>query len=63
MKTYYELNESELQDIISLINNFITKQSICCEEAVFEDRVYENAPYLIGNICDILGYNESEEEI
>lgn len=41
---------------------FINDQRIYCTESTIEDRVYENAPELVADIADIVGYYEDPEE-
>jgi len=41
---------------------FIIDNKISCPEATAEDRVYENAPNLVFEIAEIVGYYEYEDD-
>lgn len=41
---------------------FIKENCITCPETTVEDRVYENAPQLVEDIAEIVGYAKHEEE-
>lgn len=58
-----ELNHSEMCQVISIIQQFIKDNQIWGEECVYQsDRVIENAYAFIADLCDIVGYEELEEE-
>lgn len=45
-----------------LAAKFIIKNKVSCPEATGEDRVYENAPDLVYEMAEIVGYYEYEDD-
>lgn len=56
------LDDNELRRLVEVCQQFIIDNRISCPEATIEDRVYENAPDLIGTICEIIGYYEYPDD-
>lgn len=55
------MSEDEKKEALwQACKKFIEDMKISCKEATVEDRVYINAPYLVEDICDIVGYYEYE---
>lgn len=52
----------EMAKLWALCAKFIADNHISCEETVCEDRVYENAPNLAGDIAEIVGYYDYPED-
>jgi hypothetical protein len=51
------------QQLFELCKKFIEDQSIGCAETIYQtDWVIENAYEFIEDICDIVGYDNSEED-
>lgn len=51
------------QQLFELCKKFIEDQSISCAETIYQtDWVIENAYEFIEDICDIVGYDNSEED-
>ena len=42
--------------VASIARKFIDDNRVSCEEACAEDRVYENAPNLVGDLAEVVGY-------
>jgi hypothetical protein len=57
-----EPSVKEMAALWTVCYNFIKDQHISCEETVCEDRVYENAPDLVHEIAEIVGYYEYPED-
>ena len=53
---------SEANDLISVVYKFIQDNKISCPEATANDSVYENAPDLVYNLAQIIGYYEYPED-
>lgn len=56
------MNDIDLHRLAEVVQDFITANRISCPEAVMEDRVFENAPDLIGTLAEIVGYYEYPED-
>lgn len=53
----------ELMALWNVCKNFIEGQEIGCPETIYQcDWVIENAYEFIEDVCDVVGYNPSEEE-
>jgi hypothetical protein len=51
------------QKLFELCQKFIHNQRITCSEDIYQsDRVIENAYTFIEDICDIVGYMETDDE-
>lgn len=65
-KTTYNKHEDDKLDDMNylweLCEKFIIDHSIVCPEACGEDRIYENTPDFINDICKIVGYYKYEDE-
>lgn len=48
--------------LYALCRAFVEKHRVSCLEATIEDRVYENAPDLVGDIAKIVGFYRYPEE-
>lgn len=59
-------NKNPTQDqLLALWNiavEFIEQQQLSCAEATVNDRVYENCPDLVYNMCELVGYIGTDEE-
>lgn len=55
-------NFGELLRVRAIVSRFIKDQRISCAEATIEDRVYENAPTLIEELANVVGYYEYDDE-
>lgn len=53
---------SEKDELWLTVSRFIDKHKITNEYLTVEDRVYENAPPFIEELCDIVGYAKSDDE-
>lgn len=53
---------ADLLKVSAIARNFITKHEITCAEATIKDSVYEDAPILVENLAEILGYFKHEDE-
>lgn len=53
---------SKEKEIADCVRNFIDKMEIHCDEAAYNDRVYENAIDFIADLCYLAGYYEYEDE-
>ncbi len=56
------MNGVDLSRLLEVCEQFIIDNRISCPEAVMEDRVFENAPDLIGTIAEIVGYYEYPDD-
>ena len=57
--------EPSVKDMAKLWNvvaKFIEEQHLSCAETTAEDRVYENAPELVYDMCEIVGYYDYPED-
>lgn len=55
---------SKKKDLWKVCKKFIEHQRIDCPETICQsDRVIENAYDFIGDICEIVGYYEYEDEL
>jgi hypothetical protein len=51
------------KELYELCKNFIQENGITCEESIYQcDKIAENALEFIESICDLIGYEESEED-
>ena len=57
-----EPSVKEMAKLWNVCYNFIKEQHISFEEVCCEDRVYENAPNLVHEIAEIVGYYEYPED-
>lgn len=58
-----EYNEEIGRRLYETSVNFINYYEVSCEESVFQnDEVVINASYLVGRVCDIVGYFDYEED-
>ena len=49
--------------LLKLCEQFVKDQAITCAETIYDsDRVIENAYSFIEDVCDIVGYDEFEDE-
>jgi hypothetical protein len=63
MKKIVSLTEKELMELYTVCLKFIIQNKIYCPETIYQgDRVIDNAYGLIKNICDIVGYEEYDED-
>lgn len=46
----------------AIARKFIADNRVTCEEACCNDRVYENAPNLVGELADVVGYYRDPDE-
>lgn len=51
------------EPLITAITSFIKENKVSCAEATVEDRVYENAPDLVEELANIVGYYEYPDEV
>ena len=57
-----EPSVAEMAALWNVCLKFIEEQNISCEETIWQcDWVIENAYNLIGDICNVVGYNEDDE--
>ena len=57
-----EPSVKEMAALWAVCSKFIEEQNISCEETIYQtDWVIENAYNLIGDICNVVGYNEDDE--
>lgn len=52
----------EMAALWNVVAKFIDKNHISCAEATYEDRVFENAPNLVEDLCEIVGYYDYPED-
>lgn len=58
-----EYNEEIGRKLYGVAVNFIEHYEIGCEEAVYQcDDIIINAPYLVEQVCDIVGYFDYEDD-
>jgi hypothetical protein len=57
-----EPSQAELIKLWRVCQTFIQDQHVSCPEVCCEDRVYENAPDLVEDIANIVGYYEYPED-
>jgi len=55
-------SQEELQELWLTVQRYIVTKNIHCAEVAVEDRVYESAPVIIEELCDIVGYAKSDDE-
>lgn len=55
-------NFAELLRVRAVAARFIEEHKISCAEATAEDRVYINAPLLVEDLAEIIGYYKYEDE-
>lgn len=53
---------AEMRALWVVCKTFIETQQVSCEEACCEDRVYEEAPNLVADIGNIVGFYEYPED-
>lgn len=56
-------NVSEVQEaleVYAIVKKFIQDNKVSCPEATTNDSVYENAPELVYDLAEIVGYYEYE---
>jgi hypothetical protein len=53
---------AELMALWNVCKNFIEAARISCEEATSNDWVYEEAPNLVCDIANVVGYYQYEDE-
>jgi hypothetical protein len=56
------MSDIDTHRLIEVVRDFIITNRISCPEAVMEDRVLENAPDLVGTLCEIMGYYEHPDD-
>ena len=58
------MTDAEKKDkLLEIVQSFIKAQSIHCPETIYQtDRVIENAYEFIQDLCDVVGYQELDEE-
>jgi hypothetical protein len=57
------LNQDELTKLHIIIDNFIEEHEVSSPESIYQqDRVIENAYYLMEQLFDIVGYYEYPED-
>lgn len=55
------MTEKESQ-VIELVKKFVEKYKITSPETIYQaDRVWEHAPDLVKDLCDIVGYQQIHE--
>lgn len=54
--------DNQLQQLWDMVAEFINDKHISCPEVTCEDRVSEDAPDLVANMCEIVGYYDYPEE-
>ena len=57
-----EPSVKEMARLWNLVSDFIKEQTISCPEATVNDWVYENAPNLIADMCEVVGYYDWPED-
>jgi hypothetical protein len=59
------MSEEEQKDaLLTLVRVFIAKQSIHCQETIYQtDRVIENAYEFIESLCDVVGYLDEDASV
>lgn len=57
-----EPTHAELMALWKVCKDFIEKQHVSCEEACCEDRVYEEAPNLVADIGNVVGFHQYPED-
>jgi len=62
MHNTLEPTHAELMALWKVCTKFIDDQRVCCEEVCCEDRVYEEAPNLVADIANVVGYYEYPED-
>ncbi len=50
------------EQLIVIIRKFLDDNRVSCPEATCEDRVYENAPELVEQLAELVGWYEYPEE-
>jgi hypothetical protein len=53
---------AELMALWKVCKDFVEKQQVSCEECCCEDRVYEEAPNLVADIGNIVGFYQYPED-
>ena len=53
---------ADLRALWNVCQDFVQAQRVSCPEACCEDRVYEEAPNLVEDIANIVGYYEYPED-
>jgi len=48
--------------LYAIVRQFIDDNGVSCPEATASDRVYENAPLLVKQLADMVGYYRAPEE-
>ena len=52
----------QLRHVYNLVVDFIEENRVTCPEACYNDRVYEDAPDLVGDLAEVVGYYDDEDE-
>lgn len=50
----------EMAKLWNLVADRLEEYSVSCPEACVEDRIYEDAPNLVEDLSEIVGYTEDE---
>jgi hypothetical protein len=50
------------KEIADVVRKFIEDMKIHCPEVTCEDRVYQNAPDFVHELCELAGYYEHDDE-
>lgn len=53
---------AELMALWEVCKDFVEKTRVSCEEACCEDRVYEEAPNLVADIGNVVGFYQYPED-
>lgn len=52
------ITEDQKNKLVALCKKFVDDNKVSCPEATINDGVYENAPELVGQMAEIVGYFE-----